>query len=32
MDDYYLFLARIQYVSPDYTSHLKKITWTKDCK
>jgi hypothetical protein len=32
VDDYYLFLDRIQYGSPDYTSHLKKIIWNRDCK
>jgi hypothetical protein len=30
-DDYYLFLDQIPYGSPDYTEHLRKIPWNKDC-
>ncbi|PUE12334.1 glucosaminidase domain-containing protein [Limnohabitans sp. T6-20] len=31
VDDYYRFLDQIKYGSPDYTSHLKNITWNRDC-
>ena len=29
--DYYLFLDQIQYGSPDYTSHIKNISWNRSC-
>ncbi len=29
--DYYLFLDQIQYGSPDYTSHIKNISWNRNC-
>ena len=29
--DYFLFLDQIQYGSPDYTSHIKNISWNRNC-
>lgn len=31
VDDYYQFLDRMPYGSPDYTMHLKNIPWNRDC-
>lgn len=31
VDDYYQFLDRMPYGSPDYTTHLKNIPWNRDC-